>query len=123
PAPTILLAPLFVFGTMICAAGAGLLLAALIVAYRDFRYVITFLVQIWLFATPVLYALTIVPVRWRMLYSLNPMVGMVTGFRPAILGGSLPLDLMLISLVGSAVLLLVGVRYFVQVERRFADVI
>src|SRR5262249_54155948 len=65
PSASIVTLPLFVFGTVCCAAGAGLLLAGLIVQYRDFRYVLTFLVQVWLFATPVLYTLEIVPVHWR----------------------------------------------------------
>ena len=58
-----------------------MLLSALIVTYRDFRYVVTFLVQLWLFATPVLYPVEIIPARWQLLYSVNPMVGMVEGFR------------------------------------------
>ena len=108
---------------MISAAGAGLLFATLIVVYRDFRYVITFVMQMWLFGTPVLYTLDIIPEQWRVLYAINPMVGMISGFRAAILGSPFPLGVILMSSVSAAALLFVGVRYFLQVERRFADVI
>ena len=115
--------PLFVLGTILCAAGSGLLLAALIVAYRDFRYVIAFLVQLWLYATPVLYSMNIVPERWRLWYAINPMVGMIDGFRASVLGGPFPTTIIAMSCVTTLVLLVVGVRYFLHVERRFADVI
>jgi len=123
PSPQIALVPVFVLGTIVLAAAAGTLFSALMVSYRDFRYVITFVVQLWLFATPVLYALDIIPARWRLLYALNPMVGMIVGFRNSILGGALPLDLIGIAFAGAAVLLAVALRYFSTVERRFADVI
>jgi len=123
PSAQILLLPVFVLGTITVAAGAGLLFSALIVSYRDFRYVITFAVQLWLFATPVLYALDIVPAKWRLLYALNPMVGMIVGFRNSVLGGPLPGDLIATAFLTAAVLLAVGLRYFTTVERRFADVI
>ena len=96
PSALMLTLPLFLLGTMVVAAGAGVLFSALIVSYRDFRYVITFVVQLWLFATPVLYPLDIIPAEWRLLYALNPMVGMIAGFRTAVLGGPLPLDIILI---------------------------
>jgi len=123
PSPGILTLPLFLAGTVISAAGAGLLFATLIVVYRDFRYVITFVMQMWLFGTPVLYTLDIIPEQWRVLYAINPMVGMISGFRAAILGTPFPLGVILTSSVSAAALLFVGVRYFLQVERRFADVI
>lgn len=123
PSALMLTLPLFLLGTMVVAAGAGVLFSALIVSYRDFRYVITFVVQLWLFATPVLYTLGSIPSEWRLLYALNPMVGMITGFRTAVLGGSLPLDIILTSTGVSVVLLAAGLRYFTRVERRFADVI
>jgi lipopolysaccharide transport system permease protein len=118
-----LLLPVFLAGTLAAAAGAGLVLAALTVTYRDFRYVITFLMQLWLFATPVLYGLDIIPVRWRLLYAVNPMVGMIGGFRRAVLGEPMPFGVMAVSAASASVLLAAGVHYFVQVERRFADVI
>jgi lipopolysaccharide transport system permease protein len=123
PSPGILTLPLFLAGTVISAAGAGLLFATLIVVYRDFRYVISFVMQMWLFGTPVLYTLDIIPEQWRALYAINPMVGMISGFRAAILGTPFPLGVILTSTVSAVVLLFVGVRYFLQVERRFADVI
>ncbi len=123
PSPQILLLPVFVLGTILVAAAAGILFSALIVSYRDFRYVITFVVQLWLFATPVLYALEIVPPKWRLLYAVNPMVGMIVGFRNAVLGGPLPADLIAAAFTGAAVLLALALRYFTTVERRFADVI
>jgi len=123
PAPQIAVLPFFVLGTMVVAAGAGVLFSALIVSYRDFRYVITFVVQLWLYATPVLYTIDIIPARWRFLYAINPMVGMVAGFRASVLGGPFPLDVVLVSMVSTVLLLAVGLRYFTAVERRFADVI
>jgi lipopolysaccharide transport system permease protein len=123
PSWQILTLPFFLLGTLAVAAGAGILFSALIVSYRDFRYVITFVVQLWLFATPVLYTLDIIPARWRLLYAANPMVGMVVGFRTAILGGRFPIDLVFISTVVAAVMLAIGLRYFTAVERRLADVI
>jgi lipopolysaccharide transport system permease protein len=123
PASQILLVPVFVFGAIVVAIAAGTLFSALIVSYRDFRYVITFVIQLWLFATPVLYTIDIIPSRWRALYALNPMVGMVVGFRSAVLGGPLPSDLLAIAFVVAAVMLGVALRYFTTVERRFADVI
>jgi homopolymeric O-antigen transport system permease protein len=123
PSPLMLTLPLFLLGTVAVATSAGALFSALIVSYRDFRYVINFAVQLWLFATPVLYTLDSVPAGWRLLYAVNPMVGMVTGFRTAVLGGRLPLDVIATSAVVAVVLLVAGLRYFTTVERRFADVI
>nr|UXE44943.1 hypothetical protein Hi04_10k_c3996_00018 [uncultured bacterium] len=123
PSPQMIAVPIFVAGAMIVAAGAGVLFSALIVSYRDFRYVITFVVQLWLFATPVLYALDIVPMQWRLLYALNPMVGMIVGFRTAVLGGAWRPDLIVTGFVAASILLVVALRYFTTVERRFADVI
>ncbi len=123
PSPQIVLTPLFVAGAMAVAAGAGVLFSALVVSYRDFRYVITFVVQLWLFATPVLYALDTIPHAWRLAYGLNPMVGIIAGFRTAVLGGPWPSDVIAASAVTTALLLLAGLRYFTTVERRFADVI
>ena len=123
PSPQILATPIFVAGAMAVAAGAGTLFSALVVSYRDFRYVITFVVQLWLFATPVLYTLDSVPANWRLLYGLNPMVGMIAGFRTAVLGGPWPSQLIVTGFVTASILLIVALRYFTTVERRFADVI
>jgi homopolymeric O-antigen transport system permease protein len=123
PTPAILAMPLFLLGTIVCAAGAGVLGAALIVTYRDVRYVMPFVIQLWLFATPVLYTLDIIPAKWHALYALNPMAGTIAGFRASVLGGPFPARVILISSVAALVMFATGVRYFVQVERRFADVI
>ena len=124
-APTwaMLTLPAFLLGTIVSAMGAGILFAALIVTYRDVRYIMTFVMQLWLFGTPVLYTLDIIPAHWHRWYALNPMVGMIAGFRSAVLGGTFPADVILVSSVSGLVLFVVGIRYFLQMERRFADVI
>jgi lipopolysaccharide transport system permease protein len=124
-APTwrIVTMPLFVAGTVVAATGAGVLFAALIVTYRDVRYVLTFVMQLWLFASPVLYTLDIIPPQYRWWYAINPIAGMISGFHASLLGGPFPLDVIAISTLTTAVLAFAGVRYFLQVERRFADVI
>jgi lipopolysaccharide transport system permease protein len=123
PSASMLAMPLFLLGTIITAAGAGILFAASIVTYRDVRYVITFIMQLWLFGTPVLYPIAMIPAKWHLLYAINPMAGMVSGFRVSVLGGRFPIDVILVSSISAAVLFTAAVRYFVQVERRFADVI
>src|SRR5262245_50120934 len=124
-APTwrIVTLPLFVAGTVAAAAGAGVLFAAMIVTYRDVRYVLTFVMQLWLFASPVLYTIDIIPPRYRLAYAINPVAGLISGFRTSVLGGPFPLDVILVSTIATVVLVLAGIRYFLQVERRFADVI
>jgi lipopolysaccharide transport system permease protein len=123
PSASMLAMPLFLIGTIITAAGAGILFAASIVTYRDVRYVITFVMQLWLFGTPVLYPISMIPAKWHLLYAINPMAGMVGGFRASVLGGPFPMNVILVSSISAAVLFTAAVRYFVQVERRFADVI
>ncbi|MGI8481701.1 MAG: ABC transporter permease, partial [Chthoniobacterales bacterium] len=104
---------------------AGLWLAALNVQYRDFRYVVPFLVQFGLYLSPVGFSSAVVPERWRLLYSLNPMVGVIDGFRWAISGGRAPLYLpgMWVGLTVITLLLAGGIWYFRRMERTFADVI
>jgi lipopolysaccharide transport system permease protein len=123
PSAAILTAPLVVLGTIAAAAGAGILFAALVVTFRDVRYVITFALQLWLFASPVLYSIEMIPPRWRLLYAINPMAGLITGFRASVVGGPAPADVLLVSTLTATLLFAAAVRYFVQVERRFADVI
>jgi lipopolysaccharide transport system permease protein len=123
PSPQIIAIPVFVMGTMAVAAGAGILFSALVVSYRDFRYVITFVVQLWLFGTPVLYTLDSIPANWRLVYGLNPMVGMIAGFRAAVFGAPWPSALIATGFITASILLVVALRYFATVERRFADVI
>ena len=124
-APTwrIVTLPLFVAGAVAAAAGAGVLFAAMIVTYRDVRYALTFVMQLWLFASPVLYTIDIIPPRYRLAYAINPVAGLICGFRTSVLGGPFPLDVILVSTIATVALVLAGIRYFLQVERRFADVI
>jgi lipopolysaccharide transport system permease protein len=124
PTPRLMAAPLLVLLASAGALAPGIWLAALNVRYRDVRYIIPFLVQIWLFATPVAYSSTLVPERWRTLYSLNPMVGVVEGFRWMIAStGPTPFASLAIGLAATAVLLTAGLYFFRRVETSFADVV
>lgn len=117
--------PLFLLLGMATALGAAFWLSALTVKYRDFRYVVPFLLQAGLFISPVGFSSTIVPESLRTLYSINPLVGVIDGFRWALLGGTTPIDVtgLVISSVLAVVLVVSGVRYFRATERTFADVI
>jgi lipopolysaccharide transport system permease protein len=121
----IFMLPLFIFIAFVAAMGAGLWIAALNVKYRDFRYIIPFVVQFGLYVSPVGFSSTIVPDQWRLLYSINPMVGVIDGFRWAILGGSTELYWpgFLLSLFLVLVILVTGILYFRKTEKTFADVI
>lgn len=121
----ILTLPLFILIAFAAAVGGGLWLAALNVEYRDFRYVVPFIVQFGLYISPVGFSSKIVPEQWRLLYSLNPMVGVIDGFRWAILGGESNIYLPGFILSVGIVILLVasGVWYFRKMERTFADII
>jgi lipopolysaccharide transport system permease protein len=124
-APTIavLTLPLWLIAAMAVVLGAGLVLGTLNVTYRDVNQGIALLVQLWLFVTPVAYPSSIVPRAWRALYFLNPVAGVVEGFRWALVGYAWPGTVALVSLATTALLLLTGVVYFEHTERRFADVI
>lgn len=115
--------PFFVLLTFACAVGIGLLLTALNVKYRDFRYIIPFIVQFGLYITPVGFTSSVVPEKWRILYSLNPMVGIVDGFRWCLLGSPLRPDTFMVSLIVTVTFLLLGFRYFRTVEKSFADTV
>jgi lipopolysaccharide transport system permease protein len=120
----ILALPIFVFFAFGIALGAGLWFAALNVEYRDFRYIVSFVVQFGLFVSPVGFSSAIVPERWRLLYAVNPVVGVIEGFRWAILPGqSINWLTQASSALWAAVLLMSGVWYFRRMERHFADVI
>ncbi|BDA70288.1 ABC-2 type transporter [Calothrix sp. PCC 7716] len=121
----ILTLPLFILIAFAASMGVGLWLAALNVEYRDFRYVVPFLVQFGLYISPVGFSSTLVPQQWRLLYSLNPMVGVIDGFRWAILGGDSQIYLPGFAISVGLVLLLLasGIWYFRKMERTFADVI
>lgn len=123
PGPALLLLPPLVLFEVVTAFAIGLLLAALDVRYRDVRYVFPFLVQVWLFATPVVYSASLVPATWRWVLGLNPMAGVVEGFRWALLGGPPPGPLLLVSAAVVLVTLVLGLFYFRRTEGRFADVI
>jgi lipopolysaccharide transport system permease protein len=124
PAAAVWTVPLWVGLAVLTALAVGLWLSALNVRYRDIRYTLPFLTQLWLAATPVAYPTSIVPEAWRPLYALNPMVGVVDGFRWSLLGGeSLPGVTVGVSTLVVAVLLVGGVLYFRRMERTFADVI
>lgn len=116
--------PGLVLLAVLVALGVGLWLSALNVQYRDVRYTIGFLVQFWLFATPVAYPSSIVPEKWRVLYALNPMVGVVDGFRWALLGKpESPGVPLLISVIVVFLLLFGGLYYFRRMEQQFADIV
>jgi homopolymeric O-antigen transport system permease protein len=119
----LLMAPVLLLAIMFTALGAGTCLSALTVSYRDFRYVVPFMVQLWMFVTPVVYPASLVPSQWRWLFYFNPMSGLIEGFRSAFLAK--PFDFLGLAIsAGVAIgLLLVGVAYFERVERRFADII
>ena len=119
----LLLAPLLIAGVIFIALGVGTFLCALNVAYRDFRYVIPFMIQFWMFATPVVYPASLVPEAWRWALYLNPMAGFVEGFRAAFLGQSFDFGGIALSLGVAVAMFLVGVAYFEKVERQFADII
>jgi lipopolysaccharide transport system permease protein len=119
----LLMAPVLVAGAALTALGVGIFLAALNVAYRDFRYVVPFLVQFWTFATPVVYPVSLVPREWQWALYLNPMAGVIEGFRSAFLGSPFDVPGMLVSLAIAAILFAAGIAYFGKVERRFADII
>ena len=124
PSVRLLAAPAFVLLAAASALAPGLWLAALNVRYRDVRYVIPFLVQIWLFVTPVAYSSTLVPERWRPLYGLNPMAGVVDGFRWMVApNAAAPAPTLGASIVAVAVLLTTGLYFFRRMERSFADVV
>ena len=116
--------PLWTLLAVMTALGVGFWLSALNVKYRDIRYTVPFLAQLWFFATPVVYPTSIVPADWRFLFALNPMVGVVDGFRWALLGTArAPEPTVLISIGAVLVLFAGGLFYFRRVERTFADVI
>ena len=123
--PVALFIPLFLLLALIASLGVGLWLAAMNVLYRDIAYITPFLTQFWLFVTPIAYPASMVPEKWRLLYAINPMTGVVEGFRWAILGTtqSAPIQLLLISTVVSLILLVSGLFFFRRMERSFADMI
>lgn len=124
PTIAILWMPLFLLMAVATALGVGLWLGALNVQYHDIGYLVPFLSQIWMYATPVVYPSSMIPERWRLLYGLNPMAGVVEGFRWALLGqGKGPGPMLMVSVLVTVVFLISGAFYFRRMEKTFADVV
>lgn len=124
PGLTILMLPVFIILAFATAFGAGLWVSAMMVRYRDFRFILPFVVQFGLYVSPVGFSTNVVPQEWRWLYSLNPMVGVIDGFRWAILGEqNLYWPGFWTSVAGVTLIIITGIWYFRRTERTFADVI
>jgi lipopolysaccharide transport system permease protein len=125
PSWHIIFLPLFLILALFSALGTGLYVAALNVKYRDFKYIVPFVVQFGLYISPVGFSSNVVPAKWRLLYSINPMVGIIDGFRWSILGGVSKIYLpgMLLSIAFIIILVFFGILYFRKMEKSFADII
>ncbi|HUW96760.1 MAG TPA: ABC transporter permease [Anaerolineae bacterium] len=123
PTAAALTLPLFLVLAIAAALAVGLWLSALNVQYRDVRYTVPFLTQVWLFATPIAYPSSLVPEQWRTWYGLNPMAGVVEGFRWALLGKEPPGPMLAVSIIAVVLLLIGGLYYFRRMERSFADLV
>ena len=125
PGWSILCLPFFLFLAFVASLSAGLYVAALNVKYRDFKYIVPFVVQFGLYISPVGFSSSIVPEKWKLLYSLNPMVGIIDGFRWAILGGNNQIYLpgLMVSIAVIILILVFSLRYFRKTEKTFADII
>lgn len=124
PTFMVLSVPFLIILMIMASSGAGMVLSALNAKYRDIRYTIPFLVQFWMFATPIVYPASMIPEKYRLIYALNPMTGVIEGFRSVLLNTvPFPSDMIIISFLVSLVLFILGLFYFKQVERFFADVI
>ena len=115
--------PLLLAVLVFAALGIGTLLAALTATYRDVRHVIPFMLQFWMFATPIVYPASLVPADWRWLLNLNPMTGLIEAFRSVFVGRPMDAAALGTSLVVALALFVIGVAYFERVQRRFADVV
>jgi lipopolysaccharide transport system permease protein len=124
PTSSILTIPFFILLAAMTSLGAGLWLSALNVRFRDVRYVTPFLIQFWLFITPIAYPSSLLPEKWRVLYALNPVAGVIEGFRWALLGDrQVPVQLIFVSSAAMLVLLVSGLFFFRWMEKTFADVL
>ena len=124
PTVNVIWVPLLLLLALVTSLGVGIWLSALNVQYRDVRYVVPFLIQLWLFATPVAYPSSLVPETWRAVYALNPMVGVVEGFRWALLGTeTAPGPIVLVSALAALAIFVGGIVYFRRMEDTFADVV
>lgn len=123
PTARMLLLPAVILGVALAAIGMGTLIGALTVKYRDFRHIVPFLIQLWLFASPVMYPASLIPERWRLVAALNPMVGLVDAARACIVGTTPDLRAVAVSAVVAVGLFVVGFGWFRRVEDDFADII
>jgi lipopolysaccharide transport system permease protein len=124
PTIMILMIPVLVIIMILTASGAGLLLSSLNAKYRDIKVLVPLLIQIWMFVSPVVYPTSLVPEDYHVIYALNPMAGVIEGFRSTLLGtASFPTQMLVTSSLVSVMLFIIGILYFRQVERYFADVI
>jgi lipopolysaccharide transport system permease protein len=124
PNITIIFLPALILLMVLAASGVGMFLAALNAKFRDIRYTIPFLIQLWMFASPVVYPASLLPEKYRLWYALNPMVGVIEGFRASLLGTvAFPTQMVVISALVSIALFVFGLFYFKQMERYFADVL
>jgi lipopolysaccharide transport system permease protein len=125
PPVNLVVLPVFILLAFAASLGAGLWIAALMVEYRDFKFIVPFIVQFGLYVSPVGFYSSVVPVKWRLVYSLNPIVGVIDGFRWCILGGQHQLYIpgLATSFVSIILLLISGIVYFRRTEKTFADVI
>jgi lipopolysaccharide transport system permease protein len=123
PTVNIVFLPAFVLLALATSLGVGLWLSALNVQYRDFQYTVPFLIQIWMFASPVVYSTNMVPAQYQFVYGLNPMAGVIEGFRWALLGTAPPSGIIGLAVVVVLVLLVSGAFYFKKMEQYFADIV
>jgi lipopolysaccharide transport system permease protein len=123
PSVAIIWLPLFTLFALVTALGVGIWLAAINVRYRDVKYVVPFLTQAWMFGSPVIYTSTLIPKEWQWLYALNPMTGVLEGFRWALIGGPRPDKLIFVSVVATVLVLVSALLYFRHTEQTFADII
>jgi len=123
PTVNVVFLPAFVLLGLATSLGVGLWLSALNVQYRDFQYTVPFLIQIWLYASPVVYSTNLVPEKYQLLYGLNPMAGVIEGFRWALLGSAPPSGIIGLAVVVVLVLLVSGAFYFRKMEQYFADIV
>lgn len=124
PTAGILLLPVFILIAMLAALGVGLWFTALNVLYRDVKFVVPFLIQFWMYASPVAYSTSLVPDRWKWVYGLNPIVGVIEGFRWALLGKTAPVfSMFLLPILIVFVMLIGGLYFFRRMEKTFADII
>jgi lipopolysaccharide transport system permease protein len=123
PTIAIILLPIFILLTLLTSLSVGLWLSSLNVKYRDFQYIIPFLTQIWFFLSPIVYPASMIPEQWQFLYALNPMTGVIEGFRWALLGTSPPEYIILVSAAVVVLILIGGLFYFRKMEQYFADLV